>query len=111
MRPTTRVLRERRTGSLARMLTLGAVALDEEVVEFRVWAPNAESVEVRVDTVEHGLDRANDGTWSREVSARAGDDYVLVLDGAEALPDPCSRSHPEGLLGPSRALATHGSQL
>jgi maltooligosyltrehalose trehalohydrolase len=93
------------------MLTLGAVALDEEVVEFRVWAPNAESVEVRVDTVEHGLDRADDGTWSREVSARAGDDYVLVLDGAELLHDPCSRSQPEGLLGPSRVLDTAGFQI
>ena len=50
------------------MLTLGAVPLDDEVVEFRVWAPNAESVEVRVDTVEHGLDRADDGTWSEPIS-------------------------------------------
>ena len=62
------------------MLTLGAVPLDDEVVEFRVWAPDAESVEVRVDTVEHALERADDGTWSRVVSARAGDEYVFVVD-------------------------------
>ena len=93
------------------MLTLGAVPLDDEVVEFRVWAPNAESVEVRVDTVEHGLDRADDGTWSRVVSARAGDDYVFVIDDAEALPDPCSRSQPEGLLGPSRVLDTSSFEI
>jgi maltooligosyltrehalose trehalohydrolase len=93
------------------MLTLGAVPLDDEVVEFRVWAPNAESVAVRVDTVEHGFERADDGTWSRVVSARAGDDYVFVVDDAEALPDPCSRSQPEGLLGPSRVLDTSSFEI
>jgi maltooligosyltrehalose trehalohydrolase len=35
----------------------------------------------------------------------AGDDYVLVVDGA-AWPDPCSRWQPEGVNGPSRVLDT-----
>jgi maltooligosyltrehalose trehalohydrolase len=33
-----------------------------------------------------------------------GEDYLYVLDGREALPDPCSRSQPHGLRGPSRIV-------
>src|SRR5438128_8083779 len=110
MRLTTRVSPERRTGSLARMLALGAVPVDDEVVEFCVWAPDAKSVAVRVDGAEHGLERSPDGTWSREVSARAGADYVYVVDGV-AWPDPCSRWQPEGVRGPSRVLATSAFEI
>ena len=36
--------------------------------------------------------------------APPGDDYVYVLDGDRAYPDPCSRFQPEGILGPSRVV-------
>ena len=70
-----------------------------------MWAPDAGSVAVRVGAAEHELERADDGTWSRDVSARAGDDYLFVVDGA-AWPDPCSRWQPDGVRGPSRVLDT-----
>ena len=87
------------------MQKLGATPVERDQVDFRVWAPGAGSVAVRVGGAEHDLERHDDGTWSRDVPARAGDDYVFVVDGA-AWPDPCSRSQPEGLHGPSRVVDT-----
>ena len=44
-------------------------------------------------------------------SARRGDDYVFVLDGGRAWPDPCSRFQPEGVRGPSRAVDTGSFEI
>jgi len=85
---------------------LGATPVGPGQVEFRVWAPRAESVAVRLDDAEHALERADDGTWSGDVSARAGDDYSFVIDGGTALADPCSRWQPAGFRGASRVLDT-----
>ena len=93
------------------MQKLGAIPVGPGQVEFRVWAPRAESVAVRLDAAEHVLEPADDGTWSRGVSARAGDDYTLVLDGGPALADPCSRSQPAGLRGASRVLDATGLEI
>jgi maltooligosyltrehalose trehalohydrolase len=46
---------------------------------------------------------AGHGVREAVVEAGPGDDYRFVLDG-EALPDPASRSQPEGLRGPSRVV-------
>jgi maltooligosyltrehalose trehalohydrolase len=85
---------------------LGAIPSGPGTVEFRVWAPHAKSLAVRLLGKEHELERAADGTWSREVFAEPGDDYAFVPDGAAALPDPCSRCQPEGMRGPSRVVDT-----
>lgn len=50
------------------------------------------------------LEAAGGGVFEGETEARAGDDYHLVVDGGVSLPDPCSRSQPEGVLGPSRIV-------
>ncbi|MGZ4291561.1 MAG: alpha-amylase family glycosyl hydrolase [Gaiellaceae bacterium] len=81
----------------------GAVPLEESGVEFRVWAPAASRLVVRVHGDEQPLEEVGDGIWSAEVFADAGDDYLFVLDG-ETLPDPWSRSQPEGVKGPSRIV-------
>src|SRR5215472_10309604 len=88
------------------MQALGAIPYGPDRVEFRVWAPDADSVSVRVREREHGLERADDGTWSADVPAQAGDDYVYRLGDERALPDPCSRFQPEGVRGPSRVVDT-----
>ncbi len=84
---------------------LGAIPIDEGTVEFRVWAPHAGSLAVRLGGDEHALAVEGNSTWSARVPARAGDDYVFVLEG-EALPDPCSRFQPEGVRGRSRVVDT-----
>jgi maltooligosyltrehalose trehalohydrolase len=83
---------------------LGARALDGERVEFRVWAPRAEHVAVRLGAEELQLKHAGYGVHEVVAQAHAGNDYRFVL-GDQALPDPCSRFQPRGLRGPSRVLA------
>jgi maltooligosyltrehalose trehalohydrolase len=82
---------------------LGAVPGGDGTVEFRVWAPHPERVDVRVRGADHELEPEAFGVRSARVEAAAGDDYTFVLDGRE-LPDPASRHQPEGLRGPSRIV-------
>jgi maltooligosyltrehalose trehalohydrolase len=83
---------------------LGARPLDDERVAFRVWAPRAESVALRLRSGDVELEDAGEGVYELVTAARAGDDYLFVLDG-QAFPDPASRWQPEGIRGPSRVLA------
>jgi maltooligosyltrehalose trehalohydrolase len=85
---------------------LGAFPLGDDRVEFRVWAPNADSITLRLPGTEHALAPTGDGTWSGVVTARDGVDYCFVLDGAAEWPDPCSHWQPTGVRGPSRILDT-----
>ena len=96
---------------IATTAPLGARLLGSGLAEFRVWAPLARSVGVRVGEHAHALVEEEDGCWAAEVPASAGDDYRFVLDGRDEWPDPCSRWQPQGVRGPSRLLdtATFGS--
>jgi maltooligosyltrehalose trehalohydrolase len=82
---------------------LGSRPLGDGTVEFRVWAPRAESIALRIGRREHALDDAGYGVYETVVQAQAGDEYWYVIDGRR-LPDPCSRSQPKGLRGPSSVL-------
>lgn len=73
-------------------------------MEFRVWAPRASEVSVRLGGALHRLVPAGHGVHEAVLPARDGDDYWIVLDGERELPDPCSRSQPEGFAGPSRIV-------
>ncbi len=80
---------------------LGAHPLDAERTEFRVWAPRAKQIAVRVAGRDLELEPAGYGIYELEAPVGVGSNYQYVLDG-QALPDPCSRWQPEGLRGPSR---------
>jgi maltooligosyltrehalose trehalohydrolase len=82
---------------------LGACALGDGSVEFRVWAPRAESISLRLGREDMALHDAGYGVHESIVAAGPGDRYWLVVDGRR-LPDPCSRSQPRGLRGPSAVL-------
>ena len=84
----------------------GAVPVADGLVEFRVWAPSATRVDVRLDDGDHDLTRVTEGVHEGRVSAMPGDDYRYVLDGGEPLPDPWSRFQPDGIFGPSRIVDT-----
>ncbi|MPZ76896.1 MAG: malto-oligosyltrehalose trehalohydrolase [Deltaproteobacteria bacterium] len=76
---------------------------------FRVWAPNAKTVEVEVNGSRSPMTAGEHGWWFVEVSlAETNADYAFVLDGGEALPDPRSPWQPRGIHGPSR-LVDHES--
>jgi len=91
-------------------LERGAAVRPEGGVAFRVWAPRAGCVSLRLERAG----RAHDFEFAREgeggvfaahvAEARAGDDYRFCLDGGEGLPDPVSRCQPRGVHGPSRVV-------
>jgi maltooligosyltrehalose trehalohydrolase len=83
---------------------LGAWPRSDGTTEFRVWAPRAESISLRLGRDrEVALDDAGYGVREVVTDAQAGEDYVYVLDG-ETYPDPASRWQPEGIRGPSRIV-------
>jgi maltooligosyltrehalose trehalohydrolase len=85
---------------------LGARPVAPGRVEFRVWAPRAQRVAVRVAGAERALASEGRGVWAARLAAAPGADYAYVLDERDPLPDPCSRWQPAGLRGPSRVLDT-----
>ena len=81
----------------------------------RVWAPNAQRVEivlgageraVDLSTVERRpMDSAGGNWWTgRWPDVVAGTDYRFSLDGGPSMPDPRSAWQPHGVHGPSRIV-------
>jgi maltooligosyltrehalose trehalohydrolase len=80
-------------------------------VNFSVWAPAATSLSVRVATGDAagdyplGLAEGQRGVWEVAVPrVKAGDRYGYCLDGTDPLPDPVSRSQPDGVHGLSEVV-------
>lgn len=73
---------------------------------FRVWAPAAKRVDVKIGERAWPLLRVTGGWWETSVDeAGPGTDYGYVLNGeGEALPDPRSAWQPNGVHGLSRVL-------
>jgi maltooligosyltrehalose trehalohydrolase len=88
---------------------LGARPLGAGTVEFRVWAPRADSIVLRIGRREHDFNAAGFGVHEAIVDAEPGDEYWLIVDGRR-LPDPCSRSQPKGLRGQSAVPAITPAQ-
>src|SRR5688572_29401191 len=92
-------VRSRRTGALAQQ---------GNEIQWRVWAPYAE----RVDLVLSGdrratlpMDRDPDGYFARtERDVAEGQRYAYRLNGKDERPDPCSLWQPEGVTGPSAVV-------
>jgi len=91
-----------------RRLPIGAELVGGEA-HFRVWAPRRRRVAVALEAGraagEHALEREPHGHFfGRVAGAAAGDLYRFRLDGGEPLPDPASRSQPDGPHGPSQLI-------
>ena len=98
-----------------RQLPIGAEALPEGGVHFRVWAPRCGRVEVVLEggqgynsdnPQEIALTPETPGYFSGLVAAAAGGTrYRFRLDSSAALyPDPTSRFQPDGPHGPSQVI-------
>jgi maltooligosyltrehalose trehalohydrolase len=97
---------KKKTGDTICALDLGA-NVTYQGVRFKVWAPKASSVLLRV------VGEADDIPMNSEtkgyftvffVNGKAGDRYNYVLDGGRVRPDPVSRFQPEGVHGPSEVI-------
>src|SRR5579872_1440834 len=75
-------------------------------VRFRLWAPRARQVSLRLDgSAEPIAMRSEPGGWFSLVTDRAGagSRYKYVVDG-ETYPDPASRFQPDGVHGASEVI-------
>lgn len=86
-------------------LDIGATPTSADTVKFRVWAPYAESVAVKLidqDRVVVPMQRDDRGYFEAVVSGTAPRArYRYVLDGVKERPDPASRFQSDGVHGPS----------
>lgn len=92
--------------------------------EFRVWAPKAKHVRLRLmrggrnehhdyemrrlGSSDFGIpdfeEESDADTFTLEVDARPGDRYFYIVDGGKPLPDPVSRYQPEGVHGATQIV-------
>jgi maltooligosyltrehalose trehalohydrolase len=77
-------------------------------VDFRIWAPIPNEMTLRLTRPgaqpQETPMRRDGEDFVVTAPARAGDRYAYVLDGGLALPDPVSRSLPEGVHGPTEIV-------
>lgn len=89
-------------------LSLGAMPRRDGACSFHVWGPAVERMDLHLVAPEERvvpLVRDECGYHSATVpGVRSGARYLLRLDGADELPDPASRSQPEGPHGPSEVV-------
>lgn len=88
------------------MSAFGAVP-DAGGTRFRVWAPDARTLDVVLEADGTRVPMAPAPGGMREAfvpGVRAGDRYRLSLDGGRPLPDPASRFQPDGVHGPSEVV-------
>jgi malto-oligosyltrehalose trehalohydrolase len=85
-------------------LPFGAELVDDGV-HFRLWAPRASTVVLRLEGAgEWPMERAEGGWFSLTTDeARAGTRYRYLIDG-QAVADPASRHQPEDVHGPSEVI-------
>ena len=87
-------------------LELGAT-VSEGGVRFRVWAPRASSISLRIigEPGEISATPEHSGYFSTYASGlRPGTRYIYLLNGDQLRPDPVSRFQPEGVHGPSEVI-------
>jgi maltooligosyltrehalose trehalohydrolase len=84
-------------------LDTGANLIDEdEVVEFRVWAPLVTEMDVAVLSdagrwLRIPMEEEDNGFYAKTVEAHEGTRYMYVLDCDKRRPDPVSRYQPDGV--------------
>ncbi len=87
---------------------LPGASLTRDGCLFRVWAPNARRVTLRLlegqTAREHAMERLENGHFVLHTSARAGARYFYIVDDNKPVPDPVSRLLPEGVHGPTEIV-------
>jgi maltooligosyltrehalose trehalohydrolase len=83
---------------------LGA-SLEGDICEFRIWAPLARRLVLRLirqgASRDLAMERLGDEHFALRAPARAGDRYFCIVDENKPVPDPVSRFLPEGVHGPT----------
>ncbi|HEV2687315.1 MAG TPA: malto-oligosyltrehalose trehalohydrolase [Bryobacteraceae bacterium] len=82
----------------------GATPLLDGGVHFRVWAPNVQTLAVKIKERQVSMTKDGEDFEVFVADAQPGDLYSLVVNGANERPDPVSRSQPRGVHGPSQIV-------
>lgn len=86
----------------------GPMVMDGKRCHFSVWAPFADSVEVRLLSAQERLEpliRDRHGYHCGVLDGvEAGTLYLFRLNGSQERPDPASRFQPQGVHGPSQVV-------
>lgn len=89
-------------------LDIGATVIKGKGVRFKVWAPYAKEVGVKVTAPQEllfPLAPMRSGYFEGFAEGLVADSrYFYVLDGEKTRPDPASRSQPDGVHGPSAVV-------
>src|SRR5439155_12689068 len=92
-------------------MPFGAKLLPGSGVRFRLWAPAARQVELRLEPegARFAMSAQPQG-WFELVTglAAAGTRYQFRIDGEIDVPDPASRFQPHDVLGPSEVMDAGG---
>jgi malto-oligosyltrehalose trehalohydrolase len=73
---------------------------------FRLFAPRAREVAVRINGRDRAMRTSNDGWFELPVAeASPGTLYQFVIDGTQTVPDPASRFQPQDVTGPSEVIS------
>ncbi len=75
--------------------------LQDDKAFFRLWAPDAERVDIVIDGVTHEMARASDGFYLAQLPAHAGSRYLFRIDGATDVPDPAAHAQAGDVHGAS----------
>ena len=87
------------------MQHFGARIVAPGEVEFSLWAPEAQSVElVRLNTQILPMQRAENGMFTTRANAAPGTAYRYRINGTTEVPDPASHAQLEDVHGPSLVI-------
>jgi malto-oligosyltrehalose trehalohydrolase len=78
--------------------------IEREGTRFRLWAPNAQQVELQLDGRSLPMHADNDGWYEVLLKAPAGSRYAFRIDGKLNVPDPASRYNPDDIHAPSAVI-------
>ena len=86
----------------------GAISLQDDAVQFRVWAPNAQRVDLVLAGARWGtipMRRDDAGYFAHtEPNVPENQRYAYRLNGGDERADPCSLWQPDGVAGPSAVV-------
>ena len=85
-------------------MPFGAECRDDGTVRFRLWAPAAQSVDLRLNQRELPVLNVGEGWFELVTEAVAGSPYKFNINGKQEVPDPASRFQPSGVHGPSEVI-------
>ncbi|MGD7070887.1 malto-oligosyltrehalose trehalohydrolase [Acetobacter sp. AAB5] len=85
--------------------TFGAEILDDGRTVFTLWAPSSEDVFLKIDGMQNQKMHSDGlGHFSITASCSADARYCFCVSDGQCVPDPASRSQPDGVLGASEVI-------